>query len=397
MDSDNDFAQWMALEKTLITANRPLRLRLAYAQGINDDVLLPQRIHGTETLCGGIEYRILCVATDAQLPLKQFIAVPAELQIVTDRGALRSVCGIVAEACAGQSDGGLATYQLVLRDALALMDKRINTRVFLDKNELQIVQLLFEEWRQGNGILAASLALDIEPALAARQHPPREFTMQHNESDAAFIRRLLRRRGVAWCICPGQPDTPGAQGDDFPAHTVLLFDDASRLPQNAAGLVRYHRDDATEQRDTVTAWNAVRRLQPGTLERHSWDEAHPLNPQFMYTRSYGMAQQGANGQQLAATLDDYIVQMPQAGAGSDDHARLGELAMARHDLETKCFEGEGCVRDFCAGQWFSLQGHAEIDSHAVDQRSFVITCLTVLASNNLPKALDERVRHLFNF
>lgn len=395
MDSDNDFAQWMALGKTLITANRPLRLRLAYAQGINDDVLLPQRIHGTETLCGGIEYRILCVATDAQLPLKQFIAVPAELQIVTDRGALRSVCGIVAEACAGQSDGGLATYQLVLRDALALMDKRINTRVFLDKNELQIVQLLFEEWRQGNGILAASLALDIEPALAARQHPPREFTMQHNESDAAFIRRLLRRRGIAWCICPGQPDTPGAQGDDFPAHTVLLFDDASRLAQNAAGLVRYHRDDATEQRDTVTAWNAVRRLQPGTLERHSWDEAHPLNPQFMHTRSYGMAQQGANGQQLAATLDDYIVQMPQAGAGSDDHARLGELAMARHDLETKCFEGEGCVRDFCAGQWFSLQGHAEIDSHAVDQRSFVITSLTVLASNNLPKGLDARIDRLF--
>ncbi|WP_426075512.1 type VI secretion system Vgr family protein [Janthinobacterium sp. PSPC3-1] len=395
MDSDNDFAQWMALEKTLITANRPLRLRLAYAQGINDDVLLPQRIHGTETLCGGIEYRILCVATDAQLPLKQFIAVPAELQIVTDRGALRSVCGIVAEAMAGQSDGGLATYQLVLRDALALMDKRINTRVFLDKNELQIVQLLFEEWRQGNGILAASLALDIEPALAARQHPPRDFTMQHNESDAAFIRRLLRRRGIAWCICPGQPATPGAQGDDFPAHTVLLFDDASRLPQNAAGLVRYHRDDATEQRDTVTAWNAVRRLQPGTLDRHSWDEAHPLNPQFMHTRSYGMAQQGANGQQLAATLDDYIVQMPQAGAGSDDHARLGELAMARHDLETKCFEGEGCVRDFCAGQWFSLQGHAEIDSHAVDQRSFVITSLTVLASNNLPKGLDARIDRLF--
>ena len=395
MDSDNDFAQWMALEKTLITANRPLRLRLAYAQGINDDVLLPQRIHGTETLCGGIEYRILCVATDAQLPLKQFIAVPTELQIVTDRGALRSVCGIVAEACAGQSDGGLATYQLVLRDALALMDKRINTRVFLDKNELQIVQLLFEEWRQGNGILAASLALDIEPALAARQHPPREFTMQHNESDAAFIRRLLRRRGIAWCICPGQPDTPGAQGDDFPAHTVLLFDDASRLAQNAAGLVRYHRDDATEQRDTVTAWNAVRRLQPGTLERHSWDEAHPLNPQFMHTHSYGMAQQGANGQQLAATLDDYIVQMPQAGAGSDDHARLGELAMARHDLETKCFEGEGCVRDFCAGQWFSLQGHAEIDRHAVDQRSFVITSLTVLASNNLPKGLDARIDRLF--
>lgn len=396
MESDNDFAQWMALEKTLVAANRPLRLRLAYAQGVNDDVLLPQRVSGSEAICGEIDYRILCVATDAQLPLKQFIAVPAELQIVTDRGALRSVCGIIAEACAGQSDGGLATYRLVLRDALALMDKRINTRVFFDKNELQIVQLLFEEWRQGNSILAASLALDIEPALAARPHPVRDFTMQHNESDADFIRRLLRRRGIAWCIYPGQRQTPGARRDDgVPVHTMLLFDDARRLPENAAGTVRYHRDDATEERDTVTSWNAVRRLQPGKSERHSWDDGHPLNPHFMNTRAAGMVDQSASGNKLAATLDDYLVHMPQAGAGSDDYRQLGELAMAWHDLETKCFHGEGCVRDFCAGQWFSLQGHAEIDSHAFDERSFVITALNVAASSNLPKGLDVRIDRLF--
>ena len=95
MDSDNDFAQSMALQKSLVAANRPLRLRLAYAQGVNDDVLLPQRVSGSEAICGGIDYRILCVATDARLPLKQFMAVPAELQFVTDRGELRSVCGIV--------------------------------------------------------------------------------------------------------------------------------------------------------------------------------------------------------------------------------------------------------------------------------------------------------------
>lgn len=396
MDSDNDFAQWMALQKNLVTANRPLRLRLAYAQGVNDDVLLPQRVSGSEAICGGIDYRILCVATDARLPLKQFMAVPAELQFVTDRGELRSVCGIVAEAMAGQSDGGLATYQLVLRDALVLMDKRINTRVFFDKTELQIVQLLFEEWRQGNSILAASLALDIEPALAARQHPARDFTMQHNESDAAFIRRLLKRRGIAWCWHAGQPASPAVHaGAGLPAHTLLLFDDAARLPENAAGLVRYHRDNATEERDTVTAWNAVRRLQPGSVERHSWDDGHPRNLQFMNTRAASLVDQGGNGNKLAATLDDYIVQMPHAGAGSDDHRQLGELAMAWHDLETKCFQGEGCVRDFCAGQWFSLQGHAEIDSHPPDERSFVITALSVAASSNLPKGLDARIDRLF--
>lgn len=388
-----DFAQWMAVDKDLSAGNRALRLRLAYPEGMNEDVLLPQRISGSEAICGGLEYRILCVATEAQLPLKQFIAVPAELQIVTDQGQLRRVCGIVAEACAGQSDGGLATYQLVLRDGLALMEKRVNTRVFRNKHELQIVQLLFDEWRQGNSVLAASLELAIDAALAARRLPAREFTMQHNESDAAFIRRLLRRRGITWCFQTGAPSSPSAA--TTPAHSLLLFDDASRLAQNAAGQVRFHRDDATEERDVVTAWSAVRRLQPGRSERYSWDDGHPHSPQFMATRSHGGVDQGSNGNCLAASLDDYIVEPPLAAGSNDELRQLGQLAMARHDMDSKCFQGEGCVRDFCAGQWFSLEGHADIDSHPVDERSFVITALSVVASNNLPTGLDARVGRLF--
>lgn len=111
----------------LTEANRPIRLRLAQENRVVDDVLLVKRVMGSEALCGGLEYRLLCVSTRADLPLKDFIALPVELQFVTDRGSMRSVCGIVAQAAAGQSDGGLATYELVLRDALALMEHRTNT------------------------------------------------------------------------------------------------------------------------------------------------------------------------------------------------------------------------------------------------------------------------------
>ena len=122
MESDDNFFSFMTLAKELVTDNRPLRLRLDLPGGANDDMLLPQRVYGTESICGGIEYRVLCVAANAQLPLKQLIAVPAVLEFVTDRGDLRAVCGIVTEASSGDSDGGLASYQLVLRDALAILE-----------------------------------------------------------------------------------------------------------------------------------------------------------------------------------------------------------------------------------------------------------------------------------
>ena len=197
MDSADDFMQFMLAAKELNASNRPLRLRLAYADGVNDDVLLPQQVDGREAICASLEYTIRCVSLDAHLPLKQFIGVPAELQIVTDMGQLRSVCGIVAQASAGLSDGGLATYQLVLHDTLTLMEKRRNTRVFRGKTELEIVELLIAEWRLGNTIIGATFACKIDQALAGRPFPARELTMQHNESDAAFIRRLLRRRGIS--------------------------------------------------------------------------------------------------------------------------------------------------------------------------------------------------------
>lgn len=122
----------------LTEANRPIRIRLSKERQLLEDVLLVKRVTGSETLCGGLEYRLLCVSTRADLPLKEFIALPVAIQFVTDRGELRAVCGIVAQAAAGESDGGLATYELLVRDALAMMEYRTNTRVFRNLNELDI-------------------------------------------------------------------------------------------------------------------------------------------------------------------------------------------------------------------------------------------------------------------
>lgn len=49
----------------------------------------------------------------------------------------------------------------------------------------------------------------------------------------------------------------------------------------------------------------------------------------------------------------------------------------------------------CVGEWNSIAGHPELDSHPDSEREFVVIELHVEAENNLPKTLDERVRHLF--
>lgn len=377
----------LAIELTGLTGkNRPIRLRLWNENGVHDDSLLIRHVRGVETMCGGLEYVLLCVSTKAGLPLKQFIANPVELQFVTDSGGLRAVCGLVASAVEGQSDGGLALYQLVIRDALSLMEKTCNTRVFRNASEVDITNVMLREWRETNPIVARAFDFDL---VQLKRYPQREFTMQYNESNAAFLRRLWKRRGIAWFIKPGIASE--RDSSDTPLHTLVLFDDPISLEENAAGEIRYHRDDGTEQRDSITAWQAVRNLSPGSTTRRSWDYAQAWS---MGSELLSNQDQGLLGNQFASGLDDYLIDPPHTGDDGNDYRSLGSLRMQRHEYEAKFFQGEGSDRQMCCGQWNTISGHPEIDSHPVKERQFVVTELRVEAENNLPKTLDERVRRL---
>jgi type VI secretion system secreted protein VgrG len=372
----------------LCGANRPILLRMWTVGGARDDLLMVKRVSGIETICGGIEYRLQCVSAIAGMPLKQFIAMPVELQFVTDTGGMRAVCGIVDEAVGGEADGGLASYQLVVRDALAVMDKGSNSRIFRNKNEVDITAIILDEWRHSNPVLAR--AFDFKTWCVKTSYPRREFTMQYNESDAAFLRRLWKRRGLAWFIQPGPASTGAA--DAAPTHTLVLFDNAMTLEQNAAGIVRYHRDDGTEKRDCITAWHSAHSLRVGSVTRQSWNYKEA---RMARARVPGVNGQGELGGQLGAALDDGLIDVPHAGDDADDYDSLARLRMEHHEFAAKCFHGEGGVRDLCVGQWIALTGQAAIDAHPPEQRRFVITELRVAAENNLPKALNERAERLF--
>ncbi|TFW11530.1 type VI secretion system tip protein VgrG [Massilia arenosa] len=395
--AENSLSFSALLEYALQAQNRPLSLVLSRQDGSGEDELLPQKVIGREQVCGGFEYRILCLSSSATSPLKSFIGVPAELRIVTDRGDLRRVCGIIRQASSGQSDGALATYQIVITDALAIMEARTNTRVFRNMNELDVVRVLTSEWRERNTVLRRSFELDIDAALAARQIPKREFIMQHNESDAGFIRRLLQRRGISWFFRSGLPERAGQRSNDQAVgHALVLFQDTSRLRANAAGTVRFHRDAATEQRDSVTAWSAVRSLQPGNIALQSWDYKKPASTDFMATSSPVRHDQGDGGNSLAGLLENYEVAPPHFADSALDLTDLGNVHASHFAYEAKVFQGEGGVRDLAVGEWIGLSGQPEIDTHPQVEREFVITSLLLAAQNNLPKEVTARVHRLFN-
>ncbi len=311
---------------------------------------------------------------------------PVEVQFVTSTGTLRSVCGIVDVAEEGGSDGGLATYQLIVRDALSIMDKGCNTRIFSHMNEVDITNEVLADWRAANPVLAGAFAFELSGVKS--QYPQREFTMQYRESDSAFLRRLWKRRGLAWFFEP----TANREEKDAPSHTLVLFDEVASLAQNAAGTVRYHRDDGTEVADSITAWHAIRTLSPGSVTRQSFDYK---TGQASHVSVPSGSDQGALGDQFAAGLDDGLIDVQHAGDDAADYDALSTLRMLYHEYIAKCCRGEGGGRDWTPGQWVVVTGHAGLDSHPASEREFVFTEIRVAAENNLPKTLGDRINRLF--
>ncbi|POR50672.1 late control gene D protein (GPD) [Paraburkholderia eburnea] len=197
----------MNLQRVFIGAlpsqdTRAFRLYWRNSQSDLAGLLFLQRLDIREDLCGGIEGRLSCISTSTGVSLQNFLGQPVTVQMVTDTGALQSICGIVTDAHEGESDGSLATYQLVVRDALSVLERRINTRIFRTKSTLDIIQTLVREWRTKSSTLAATFDIDVSN-IDASKYPTREQTLQFDESDADFIRRLCRREGISWFIKAG--------------------------------------------------------------------------------------------------------------------------------------------------------------------------------------------------
>ena len=380
----------------LDTRNRPLRMVLGQPGTADTNALLPHHASASESVCGGLELQILCLSENATLELKRFIGLPCELQIVTDRGNLRRLCGIVTAAASGHSDGGVASYKLTVRDALSVMDATRTTRVFRDKSELEIIELVLKEWQRNNPVIAATFDFDIHSGLLNRKLPKRGLTMQLNESDASFVRRLMQRRGIAWFFRPGRTDRQRQAGGDVDGigHSLVLFDDDRELARNAAGAIRFHRDGATEERDAITLWSAERTLVPGHTSLHTWDYLNP-GKGGSTTSSPLRVNQGKTGNALAANLEQYQVTAPHLGDNRLDLLAISDALVAYHEFVAKCFHGEGTVRDLAVGEWFGLTGHPEIDKHQPEGREFVVTAQRIDTTNNLPADVSAKVDRLF--
>ncbi|MBS1155877.1 MAG: type secretion system protein [Proteobacteria bacterium] len=348
-------------------------LTLAFGgEGWRPDMLLPHTLSGQAALSTLYRYELDCLSSDAHLELKDLLGLPVQVGLLTPTGDERVITGLVTAAQGIGSNGGFASYRLVIEPALALLAQRRCSRVFQDMNIVEIIKTVLDEHAANNPAIAAAFAFD--PQLET-DYSARSYCLQYRESDLEFIQRLLREEGISYRFAFRSGDTP--------LHTLILFDDPYALDESPLGRIRFHRADGTEHEDTLQGWEGQRRIMPPRVSLASFDYKTVATEQ---SQDATTQDQGAGGEQAGRSLEDYDPQGPYYG-GLNELSRYARLRQQAHDRAAKSFTARGTVRALNVGEWFTLSGHPVHDQDPPEQRQFVVTGETLAAENNLPGEL----------
>ena len=391
---------FQALDSLGLTAQkRAIHIQFSN-QNLNTQVFL-QCIDGQHQLNDGFKAELICLSTNATIPLKQFIGSQAAIDTVTDQGQLTRVTGIITQALQGQSDGSLTVYKLTLEDPTALWKQRRNSRVFMNKSVRDVVEIIFKEWQQKSPLFASSLTLDLSGL--SQDYDIRPFIMQSLESDYDFLTRLLRSESINWLIDEAERTVAQSSAAIQP-QKLHLIDDNSQYQALERRQIRYHRSSATEQYDSMTSLVGQRSLQPSSVHVQRWqadaleqeDGAGSVQSTHKHSAQYDNASLGLEQAWhfSPAWMQDLNGEDGATPSGNAQIEKLNRNLGQYYDLQSKQFTAHSTVRDTHVGYWFELTEHPEIDQHDGSDKEFLITGKNFYNQNNLPKDLQQQINQL---
>ena len=326
-------------------------LRLSTPLGA--DVLLAETLRAEEGIGIGCKLELSALSLDAGIALKSLLGQPVLVELLTSasRSALRPFHGHVTAIELVGANGGVARYKLTVEPWTAFLALGRDSRVFQDKTVFDIIDAVFQAW-DGKGALAPAWRFDI--ADRAR-YPQRSLTTQYQESDFAFVERLMSEEGLFHYVEHGQG-----------SHTLVIADHNGSFKPNSQSQVAFTQPGAVMKSDSIDRWRTERKLQTNAIEIGSWDY-----------RTRGMRPAAtAAGDSIVLTCRD----TPGAYAweSREQGERIAENQLQALQASKEVHVAAGTVRTFAPGTTFTLGGHSTYDGG-----QFLIVRVRHLAHNNL--------------
>ncbi|MDR0867292.1 MAG: type VI secretion system tip protein VgrG [Planctomycetota bacterium] len=295
--------------------NRPAKITTP----LGKDKLLLQTLTGEEALARPFRYEAVCASADHNLDLAQLIgqSVTVALKSEKEKGDTRYFNGVCTSARQFAGATVLAEYRLVIEPYFALLRHSQNCRLFQKKKLPDIVKAVF----------AAAGLSDYKLSLTGN-YPEIPFCVQYNESDFAFVSRLLEQAGAYYYF-------KHADGK----HEITLVD---AMSAHATG----NGAAAASFLENVLHWTAEQNFVTGKTATVAYDFKNP--------RGDLAAKKAQDPRHPAGKLEKYLFRGNDYFQSADGEA-LAQTALESEQARHKTFACQTTARGLATGFTFKLQ------------------------------------------
>lgn len=331
------------------------RLIRVETTALEPETFLVKSFEGAEAASTPFSYRIELLSSQPRLELKQVVGQPMRLKLGDEFGN-RSIHGYVREFASTGQQAQFSSYRIDVAPWFAFLEYTCNCRIFQDKTALQIIEEVFAGYAD-----LARYRYDLNPG----KLPTLTYCVQYNESDFAFVSRLLEDAGLYYSF---------VHDDD--GHTLVISDDSTLSTVHGAPMaVTYVSDQGTLAKTGLHHWGARRRVGPSMQTLRSFDFKQP-----------SQQLDGDQGNEIPKGMLPTLEQYRYDGAARFTNSRVGRaLALVRNEeaaWQTKLFECAGNAGELDAGGCFTLERHPDFIGRDGSDREFFVVSLQRKGHNN---------------
>lgn len=317
--------------------------RIGISTSLGDNSLLLTQFEGEEPICGLFNYRLNLLSENDAINAREIIGKAVLFWIEHPDGQPRFFHGMVSRfEYIGKGDR-LSLYRAQVVPSLWFLSLNSDCRIF----QKMTVKDIISEVLKRRGVT------DFDLSGIRGSYPELEYCVQYNESDFAFVSRLMEGAGIHYYF-QHSPD----------GHRMILGDSNSPFKPAKDAEVGF-ADNLSERslNNSVWKWEHTYEFRPGKWAHKDFNFQIPLNDMLATANSKV---------RLPNNSAIEVYEYPGGFEVRDDGGSLAKVRMEAEEAHFDIVQGQSYCRSFSPGLTFKMKGH---HSETESNREYVITAV----------------------
>ena len=295
----------------------------------------------------------IAIKGGAELKAADVLGKYGTVELLDEHGShSRFINGLVATFIQTEKDNKFTHYEMSLIPDHAVLRFRTDCRIFQNKTIEEIIKAVFDD---------AGVPSDMTRFELSGVHKPREYCVQYNESDLAFIERLMAEEGAFYYFEHNEN-----------LHTMVIADRQTVHTQiSGQSKIPYHEQTGLKSaEDYVTSFGHVESIGTGAIALTDYNYTRP---------TVNLLVQGNSTKDEKLAVYEYPGKYPDIDGGK----LVAKQWIEGIEAHRQTFSGNSTVRRFIAGFYFTLADHPQSNYN----QDFLLT--HTQTSGSQPGVLEE--------